>query len=149
LVLLSRDSDGTIIPPRTKKTHPIIVRHLTHPALIPSKAYTDWHRGARRLLLPILRADEQLRQILPLAFPMRLHAVFFRDRNVGDLFGFLDGLADFLNDDLRGKAERDREPDKPVKVIENDRWIHRISGETRLEKDAERPRIELRLEELR
>lgn len=149
LTLFSRTPAGQLIPPRTKKNSPQIIPGLKHPILVPSEAYRDWHRGARRLLLPILRTNDVLRELLPLAFPMRLHAVFYRDRNVGDLFGFLDGLADFLNDDLRGKAERDREPDKPVRVIENDRWIHRISDETRLEKDAAQPRIELRLEELR
>lgn len=149
LVLISRDSDGRIVPPRTKKTSPQIIPRLSHPILVPSEAYRAWHRGARRFLLAAIRGNQELCQSLPLAFPMRLHAVFYRDRNVGDLFGFLDGLADFLNDDLRGKAEQDREPDKPVKVIENDRWIHRISAETRLEKDADRPRIEVRLEELR
>ena len=149
LVIVSRDSDGQIVPPRTKKNSPQLIRGMAHPKLVPSEAYRAWHRGARKTLLQIIRQSDELKACLPLAFPMRLHAVFYRDRNVGDLFGFLDGLADFLNDDLRGEAERKREPDSPVKVISNDRWIHRISSETRLEKDAERPRIEVRLEELR
>jgi len=152
LTLFSRDSDGQLLAPRTKKNHGVMIRvkGSERIALIPSDVYRAWHKGARKLLLAQIRANLDLQRLLPLAFPMRLHAVFYRDRLQGDLMGFIDGLADFLNDDLRSDYEQQKQgKDGAVRVIENDRWIIGFTRETRLEKDAARPRIELRLEEER
>lgn len=154
LVLYSRDQDGRLVPPRTKKNSPQIIPHMRHPILVPSEAYRAWHRGAARLLrdqVPGLR--ESLVKlygydVLPIQFPVEMAAIFYRDKACGDLMGFIDGLADFLNDDLRPTSQKKADPDHPVKILDNDRWIYSLDG-SRLSKDAERPRVELTLMEMR
>lgn len=155
LVLYSLDQDGKLVPPRTKKNSPQIIPHMRHPILVPSEAYRAWHRGAARLLraqIAGLRAsliDRYGYDVLPIKFPVQMSAIFFRDAARGDLMGFIDGLADFLNDDLRPDSQRKAAPDdQPLKILDNDKWIESLDG-CRLSKDAERPRIELTIEELR
>ncbi len=154
LVIYSKDKDGKLVPPRTKKNSPIIVHHLERAVLVPSEAYREWHAGAAKLLrpqIPELRrllAERHGFDILPIKFPIHMSAVFYRHAYVGDLFGFLDGIADFLNDDLRPKSQRDADPGNPLKILDNDKWIYSVDG-SRLLKDSARPRIELTLQEIR
>jgi hypothetical protein len=154
LVLYSRDKDGVLIPPRTKKNSPQLIPHMKRPILVPSEAYRNWHRGAASQLrgqIPALRASLIERygyDVLPIKFPVQMSAVFFRDALRGDLMGFIDGVADFLNDDLRPMSQQKRDPGNALKILDNDRWIESLDG-SRLSKDANRPRIEVLLEELR
>ena len=154
LTIFSVAKDGSIIPPRTKKNSPQIIPGMKHPILAPSEAYRQWHRGAAAQLrpqIPQLRAALAARHgfdILPIKFPVAMCALFYRHAYVGDLFGFLDGLADFLNDDLRPKSQQENNIGLPLKILENDKWIHNVDG-SRLLKDAARPRIVVTLEEIR
>lgn len=154
LVIYSQDSEGKLVPPRTKKNSPQLIPHMKHPILVPSEAYREWHRGAAKLLrpqIPELRrllAERHGFDILPIKFPISMEALFYRHAYVGDLFGFLDGIADFLNDDLRPKSQRDADPGNPLKILDNDKWIYSVDG-SRLLKDSSRPRIELTLQEIR
>lgn len=67
------------------------------------------------------------RKLVPLAVPVNCAAVFYRDANRGDLFGYLQGLGDFL---------------QKWGIIEDDVLI-RTSDGSRLDKDASRPRVEV------
>jgi len=76
-------------PPRTKKTHDRIVRAGHRLRLLPSAAHEVWVHSAIRQLREQRRAP-------PIESPVAVAAVFFRERNVGDLVNFLQALADAL-----------------------------------------------------
>lgn len=65
-----------------------------------------------------------------LAFPMNLRAKIYRHAEVGDTIGYLQAIADMLED---------------AHVVANDKWIQTFDGSEPL-KDAQNPRIEVRLE---
>jgi Holliday junction resolvase RusA-like endonuclease len=110
-------------PPRTKKNHGRLVRAGGKLRLLPSAAHEVWAHSAVRQL----RAQRQDR---PLDSPVAVAAVFFRERNVGDLVNYMQALADAL---------------EKAGVITNDRLIVSWDG-SRLAKDAQRPRVELVVE---
>lgn len=68
----------------------------------------------------------------PLAEPVHVTATFFRERAVGDLVNYMQALADAL---------------ESAHILEDDKWILSWDG-TRLDKDAEKPRVELELRPL-
>lgn len=107
-------------PPRTKKNHSRLVRAGRRLRLVPSAAHEVWARSAVRQL-------RQQRREPRYEAPVSVAAVFFRDRNVGDLVNYLQALADAL---------------EHAGVVTNDRLIVSWDG-SRLAKDAECPRIEL------
>jgi len=109
-------------PPRTKKNHGRLVRSGRRFRLLPSAAHERWLGSA----LPQLHRQWWRP---PLTCPIAVRAVFYRERNVGDLVNYMQALADAL--------ER-------AHVIENDRLIQSWDG-SRLAKDAARPRIELEI----
>jgi hypothetical protein len=136
--------------PRTKKNSPVIVRNITdaflnplpmseqglwewvtnretilpHPRLLPSPAYRDWEAAAIKAVLPVL---EPLRRFFPVNYSCHLLAKVYRDRDVGDWCGYMQGLSDFLED---------------IGVVEDDILIRSYDG-SRLLKDPENPRVEL------
>lgn len=116
---------------RTKKNSSRFDLRGHFPRKLPSKAYETWHKGARAAFDADIRAMQAAARI-PIGRPVRVSAVFYRDRNAGDLVGYQQALADFLEDEG---------------VLVNDRFITSWDG-TRADKDAERPRIEVTLEVL-
>lgn len=146
MTIYSLDRVGALVPPRTKKNSAQLIPHMKHPLLVPSEAYRAWHRGAARLTAPAvhqLAADLRARHgfdVLPIAFPVRIAAVFYRDALRGDLVGFLQAISDFLQDPIGRKGQE-------IQVLADDKWIASYDG-SRLDKDSERPRIELEIEEL-
>lgn len=104
--------------PRTKKNSQRIVRFGNRSAIIQSKAWKEYEGKADMRFNgpPILEKT-----------PVRLHAVFYRERATGDLSNYIEGLQDLLQ--KRG-------------ALGNDSWIIGFTADTRLEKDAKRPRIE-------
>ena len=67
-----------------------------------------------------------LHKIAPIDYPVNCKAIFYRERNVGDAANYYNGLADLL--ELSG-------------LVTNDKYI--ISwDDSRLKKDALRPRVE-------
>lgn len=147
LIIESFDAAKQRVPPRTKKNSPQIIPHMKRPILAPSANYRIWHSGARRYLYPrLLGLASENDGLFPISFQVNMEAIFYRDANRGDLFGFLDGLADFLQDDLRPPSKRADGP--KLSVLENDVLIQSVDG-SRLRKDKERPRIEVVLTELR
>jgi Holliday junction resolvase RusA-like endonuclease len=122
-----------VIPgaPRTKKNSSRFDLRGKFPRKLPSKAYQTWHEAARASFDADIRALTTAGRI-PIGRPVRLSATFYRDRRSGDLVGYQQALADFL------EAEG---------VLTNDRFVVSWDG-TRADKDAARPRIEVTLEVL-
>lgn len=140
--IVSHDSEGVIIPPRTKKNSAQLIPGLGRPLLVPSEAYRKWEKGARRSLRAALEALEQLGQA-GIAFPVNVAALIYRDRNVGDANGFYQAIGDALHLNL----EPDKE--KPARrILADDRWIESWDGSRRLI-DRQYPRVEVTITELR
>lgn len=117
--------------PRTKKNHGRVVRVGGFTRVLPSAAHEAWYRAAKQAFDADIRAMRAAGRI-PVGRPVRVSAVFFRDRNSGDLVGYQQALADFLE----GQG-----------VLVDDKWIVSWDG-TRADKDADRPRIEVEVEVL-
>jgi Holliday junction resolvase RusA-like endonuclease len=116
---------------RTKKNSSRVVRNGGFTRVLPSAAHEAWYRSAKQAFDADIRAMRVAARI-PIGRPVRVSATFFRDRNTGDLVGYMQALADFLE----GQG-----------VLVDDKWIASWEG-TRLDKDAERPRIEVEMEVL-
>lgn len=116
--------------PRTKKNSPRIVRGKGGRSfIVPSSAAKTWEENA------IVQLRAQLyhaRQREPIATPVNLRALVYRDRAVGDLGNFLAAVCDAL--------ER-------AGVVTNDRLILGFDG-SRLRIDRERPRVEIEISAL-
>jgi len=97
---------------------------LPHPRLLPSQAYRDWEAAAITGILPVL---EPFRMYFPINYACHMMAKIYRDRDVGDWCGYVQGIGDFLED---------------VGILQDDVLLRSFDG-TRLYKDAENPRIEL------
>lgn len=115
--------------PRTKKTGQRIVRFVNRPAIIQSKLWKEYERNAKGVDKARLDGDPIL-----VKQPIRLHAVFYRERAAGDLTNFLQGLQDLIQVGT---------PKNPgLGWIGNDSWIIGFTADTRLEKDKDNPRVE-------
>lgn len=117
--------------PRTKKNSQRLVKAKGRLIPLPSAAYEAWAGP----LVVGLRSPMQ-RQLLgppaaawPLQEPVHVAALFYRDAARGDLVGYMQALADLLEEGG---------------VVADDKWITCWDG-TRLDKDAARPRVELTL----
>lgn len=93
----------------------------------PSKPWRQWVKGA--VFLPVKGTDPIIQ---PLECKLHVQATIYRDRAVGDWLGYMQGLADLLQ-------ERD--------VVVNDRQLVCWDG-SRLDKDKHRPRIQVTLTEI-
>jgi Holliday junction resolvase RusA-like endonuclease len=120
--------------PRTKKNHGrrkySFARKRTFN--VPSEAYEEWERIARKSLPLIRQQIEDAGVGLPIAADLNCAAVIYRQADCGDAVGYYQGLADWL--------ER-------AGVIGDDVQIRQWDG-SRLKKDAKLPRIEVTLDEL-
>ena len=110
-------------PPRSKKNSGRIVRAGKRLRLLPSAAQVSWAKSA------IFQLRAQWRSAA-ITKPVSVRAMFFRERNVGDLINFMQAVADAL---------------EHAGVVVNDRLIVSWDG-SRLSKDAVRPRVELEVE---
>ena len=133
--------------PRTKKTHSRIVNipkagsrkcpacghRPGFPKVLPSEAHEKWHKGAILECLYIKAELVRSGVSLPIADAVNVRAVFYRESRVGDACGFYQALGDLLQD---------------AGIIVNDSQIASWDG-SRLEKDADRPRIEVWLQVVR
>lgn len=120
---------GTVYaPPRTKKNSPQLVgkTEKRSAVLLPSAQFREFEKESIRQLEQ--RATPY--PATPIAYAVRLHAVFYRERDTGDLLGYLDAIADVL--EFAG-------------VLDNDKWIRGFTPETRLDKDATNPRVVVKL----
>jgi Holliday junction resolvase RusA-like endonuclease len=122
-----------VIPgaPRSKKNSSRAFTRGRFPRVLPSAAYVAWHEAAERAFDAEKRALEAAGRI-PIGRPVAMKALYFRDRNVGDLSNFENALQDFL---------------QAIGVLVDDKWIVSKDG-SRLAIDRERPRIDVTLEVL-
>lgn len=113
--------------PRTKKNSSSIVRAggKGRMRIIPSEAYRRWESVA----VPQMRIYWSGRK--PINWPVNVRAVFYRDANRGDAVGYYQALADAL---------------EKAGVVVNDKWIWSWDG-SRMEKDSDRPRVEVEITE--
>lgn len=126
LTLISRNGDGSIEPPRTKKNS----AHVRCPyqdkgVRFHQPVYQDYERWARGCA----RASIYDRTAPAIDYEVNCAALIYRDRNVGDAAGFYQAIADCL---------------EAMGVVKNDRLIVTWDG-TRLRKDPENPRVEVTL----
>lgn len=114
--------------PRTKKTSNRLVMAGKYPRVLPSAAFKSYERVA----VPQLWAQHRGLGMPTFHGPVSVKATFYRDKNLGDWTGFVQALADIL---------------EAAQVVVNDRQIKHWDG-TRLDKDAENPRVELEVREV-
>lgn len=112
--------------PRTKKTSNRILRFGKFNKIVPSKQYLAW----RDAVVPQLQRQHAGRA--PIAYPINVRAIVYRDALRGDLIGFLQGIADAMQE---------------AEVLLNDAFVCGWDG-SRLAKDSKRPRVELWIEKL-
>lgn len=111
-------------PPATKKNHSRIVqpKGWKHPRLLPSKPAVKWEQAA------VWQLKNQWRQP-PVGDAVSVCALVYREKNIGDLCGYLQAIGDALE---KGG------------VIVNDRLIASWDG-SRLLKDPANPRVEIEI----
>jgi hypothetical protein len=113
-------------PPRTKKTSNVMALAGGRRIVLPSAAWRKWVKSAG-----ITFQDPQLAAAWyangPILCPVTCRALFYRDARRGDLVGFMQGLADLL---------------EQREILTNDRLIESWDG-TRLLLDRTRPRVEV------
>ena len=112
-------------PPRTKKTSNVMALAGGRRIVLPSAAWRKWVKSAE-----ITTNHEAIGALYangPILCPVSCRALFYRDARRGDLVGFMQGLADLL---------------EQRQILENDRLIESWVG-TRLLLDRARPRVEV------
>lgn len=127
VTLYSRDGDGVIQPPRTKKNSgdilcPHEVRNIKFHSIQPSPQYRKWEAGCKRAAIYDRTAPA-------ITYEVNCSALIYRDRNSGDAVGYYQAIADCL---------------EHLGIVQNDRLIVSWDG-TRLDKDAINPRVEVTL----
>lgn len=136
---------------RTKKTSNRIVqikgknggRGFTK--ILPSEAHEAWYAAAMLWAPQICRELEAGGLRLPITAPVEVEAIFYRDRESGDLLGYEQALADWMQADRWTKPQpgkRTKLIRKGAGIIDDDKMIVSWDG-SRLAKDAARPRIEV------
>jgi hypothetical protein len=140
--------------PRTKKTSNRIVqikgkgggRGFTK--ILPSEAHEAWFKAAMTQVPIITSLFAQSGISIPIAGDLAVKALFYRDRESGDLLGYEQALADFLQEP---KYRKDKVTGMP-KMVRNGAGVYLddvqiVSWDgSRLMKDAGRPRIECQIE---
>lgn len=113
-------------PPRTKKTSNRLVTRKRdgRQFVIPSAANASWTKAA------VMQLRTQCQVPPRLDIPVNLTAVVYREKNLGDLIGYLQAIADAL---------------ESAEVVTNDRLIVSFDG-SRMLKDPSRPRVEITIE---
>lgn len=134
-------------PPRTKKTSNRIVtfhgrdRSTGKPKefhkLLPSEQFEQWFKDAMTLA-PFCRRELEAQGLqLPVSGPVQVTAIFYRDADRGDLTGYMQALADWMQSSNKHRTG--------AGIIVDDVQIYSWDG-SRLAKDAARPRIEVLLQ---
>jgi hypothetical protein len=125
--------------PRTKKTSNRVVPVGHFHRVLPSLAFVEWFNSSMRSV-PIITSKLQAAGVsLPILGDVHVKAMFYRDADRGDLLGYEQALADFLQAPRYRGAKRVRDG---AGIIDDDRQIISWDG-TRMGKDAASPRIEV------
>lgn len=151
-------------PPRTKKTHNRIVGvgkpcracgKREFQKVLPSEQYEEWFKAVLEDG-PVIRGGlARVGFRLPIADPLEARALVYRDRDQGDLGGFLAGIADAIQEQLYGCQAHNTRSSQPcclkakvkrdgLGIIKDDRQIVSWDG-SRLLIDKQRPRVELQI----
>lgn len=135
-------------PPRTKKNSPIPTPARTKDGrafvrILPSKAYRQWLKAALQQSPAIRARLARAGARLPIRGSVAIRALVYRESRTGDLLGYLDALADALQEPLcnaHGKTTREG-----MGIIADDRLVVSWDG-SRLLKDSACPRVEVQIE---
>lgn len=127
--------------PRTKKNHGRRVYSFKRKRTfqVPSEAQEQWAIAAARELRSAWAGRS------PLAGPVQVRALIYREADTGDLLGYEEAIADVLEAPTKRTSDFGRL--MKASVIVNDKQIVSWDGSRPL-KDAEHPRIELEITEL-
>jgi hypothetical protein len=131
LVGLRREREGAVLrltlfgPPRTKKAHNQVMMSGGRLVVAPSKAWLEWRDS-------LWRSGQMPSPVRLPAEPVNCEALFYRDKDTGDVHGFYQGLADVLEEGG---------------VLPNDRFVKSWNGSLLLI-DRGCPRIEITLTRL-
>lgn len=144
-------------PPRTKKTHNRIVKFTGRDkkgnqreflSVRPSEAYEDWLKNILTNTIPIKRqlldyGRSQGLVKLPILNDVSVACHIYRDKNGGDLLGYLNAVADAIQEPRytwsNGKQKKTRDG---LGIIDDDVQIVAWDGSQML-LDRDRPRVEL------
>lgn len=140
--------------PRTKKTSNRIIRIKCKDGrdftkIMPSKAFMEWQQEAIQQAQMIRPAILKTGVKLPITGPISVKALIFRAQNSGDLTGFIQALGDALQEPQyrpHPKTQIPRQVRAGMGIIGDDDQIRSWDG-SRLLKDADRPRVEITIEE--
>jgi Holliday junction resolvase RusA-like endonuclease len=113
--------------PRTKKTSQNVVKVRGRTFIVQDRAKAAYQKTAVEQLQAQLAEIRQHGPFATFDAPVQVRATFYRDKNLGDLVGYMQMIADCL---------------EKAGVVVNDRLIESWDG-TRLSKDAANPRTEL------
>jgi len=132
-------------PPRTKKTSSRIARfgkNKEFMRILPSEQYIEWHTLAMQQA-PLIRAQIARAGFhLPITEPVRIKALFYRETRVGDLVGYMQALADWMQESRQRNGKTVR---VGAGIIRDDSQIESWDGTRRMH-DKLRPRIEVTVE---
>jgi hypothetical protein len=109
--------------------------------ILPSEAFAEFFKDAMTHAPMIRSGLTRSGASLPLDGYLQVKAIFYRDRNTGDLLGYEQALADWLQEPLTRNGKRVRDG---AGVIHDDSQIISWDG-SRPAKDAACPRIEVEL----
>jgi Holliday junction resolvase RusA-like endonuclease len=113
--------------PRTKKTSQQIARVRGRTFIVQDRAKAAYQKTAVEQLQAQLAEIRQHGSFATFDAPVQVRATFYRDKNLGDLVGYMQMIADCL---------------EKAGLVVNDRLIESWDG-TRMSKDAANPRTEL------
>lgn len=129
--------------PRTKKSHNRIVRVGGFNKILPSKAHEAWFKAAMTTVPKLQHWARKEGFELPLKGPVEVRAIFYRDAQRGDLLGFLQAIADWMQAPVtRLYNGVPRVTRQGAGIICDDVQIVSWDG-SRLEKDAANPRVDI------
>lgn len=137
-----------VIPgaPRTKKTHPRIIKVGRFHKILPSEAYLEWFEQAM-FRVPEIKAWARREGIeLPLKGLVEVKAIFYCENLIlGDLNGYQQGLGDWLQE---RKINMKSNPPKLARdgagIITDDKMIASWDG-SRVRIDRQDPRTEIEI----
>ena len=116
-----------ISAPRTKKTSQQIARVRGRTFIVQDKVKAAYQKTAVEQLSAQLAEVRQHGDFATFDAPVQVSATFYRDKNLGDLVGYMQMIADCL---------------EKAGVVVNDQLVQSWDG-TRMSKDAANPRTEL------
>lgn len=136
--------------PTTKKTSGDVImtgqvicrncKRREHLRVVPAERFVEFETECASFAPLIASKIERGGVTLPIAGPVNVAAVFYRDADIGDLAGYLQALGDVLQSTRisdKGKITRKG----VLGIITDDKQIVSWDG-SRLSKDSVRPRIE-------